>query len=173
MTLYDGIYCRQHHGGPTDFYEHLMICAGVDEGGKDICFVRNLNHRNLSLHEVISIMILSPLGFPRSQGSDCIMFIDSYFLFPIQGDSGSPAVQYLGPDGVAIQVGVASFVRHSCAHPSFPGVYANLSAMVRWIRPAMVAVDGGGHGEDWGPTWTAPDIRPERNRDGAKREAVL
>jgi trypsin len=55
-----------------------------------------------------------------------------------QGDSGGPAVVHNIDPSKDVQVGVVSW-GIGCAHSSFPGVYARVSAAYDWIRQEVCA----------------------------------
>lgn len=50
---------------------------------------------------------------------------------PSQGDSGGPLVCKLNQTW--LQIGIVSWGR-GCIHPLYPGVYANVSYFLNWIR---------------------------------------
>lgn len=55
-----------------------------------------------------------------------------------QGDSGGPLI-FKGSDASTdIQIGVTSW-GYGCAHPSYPGVYARISAKIDWIDEVISA----------------------------------
>nr|CAD7195780.1 unnamed protein product [Timema douglasi] len=114
VFIVDDNTCHMELEGYTFFPS--MICAGVDQGGKDSCTAvakRIYFTDNVPDYQTPTMKYIQKI-------------IKTIVLF--QGDSGGPLVTK------GVQYGIVSWGPNSCAEPEQPGVYTSTSVLRDWIQ---------------------------------------
>lgn len=99
--------CQKYYS-PNARITARMLCAGLEEGGKDSCQGTFFGNKKIMT-----------------------IFGSLVSLLTLTGDSGGPLV-LIDDNKHAVQVGVVSW-GYGCAQPSYPGIYARITEARDWI----------------------------------------